>query len=282
MVEEVKFNKGDLVVISANNNGHKFPIGTECKIYRVLILHGNVVYDVCHYPSGDCWTVSENEITLVTQTQTSMTQTQKAVLDTANALLKANNTVTTLEVKTKLRKDFPEYYWTQVIVSNIMNDLSNDGHFNWTDNGTYRIYSSTSTKVYPTVNKVALPKATKTKTVTKALGKAKAIKTVPVALPMPKTAESRISRKKALELMQNNKGRFFTATFIKKDKNGKAGEERTINCQYIKDQGDISLGYVKVKEAKKLKTTPNDAIRQINLQTLISIKIAGELHKIRK
>jgi ribosome recycling factor len=50
----------------------------------------------------------------------------------------------------------------------------------------------------------------------------------------------------------------------------------------IKDQGDISLGYVKVKEAKKLKTTPNDAIRQINLQTLISIKIAGVLHKIRK
>jgi hypothetical protein len=238
MVEEVKFNKGDLVVISANHNGHKFPIGTECKIYRVLILDGNPVYDVCHYPTGDCWTVSENEITLVTKTQTSMTQVQKAVLDTANALLKANNTVTTLEVKTKLRKDFPEYYWTQEIVSSYMSFLSQEGHFNWTDNGTYRIYSSTSAKVYPTVNKVALPKATKTKTVTKALGKAKAIKTVPVAIPN-KAADSKISRKKALELMQNNKGRFFTATFIKKDKNGKAGEERTINCQYIKDQGDI-------------------------------------------
>jgi len=84
---------------------------------------------------------------------------------------------------------------------------------------------------------------------------------------------TKLSKKKALEYMSNNKGHFFTAIFIDKD-----GERRTINCQYLKDQKQSVMGYVLVKEASKLRKG-EDAIRSINLQTLKEIHIGGIKYK---
>ena len=84
----------------------------------------------------------------------------------------------------------------------------------------------------------------------------------------------KLGKRKALEYMSNNKGRFFTATFIDKD-----GKQRTINCQYLKYQAETVLGYVKVREAIKMKAGEN-SIRQINLQTLVSLFIAKQKYHI--
>lgn len=89
-----------------------------------------------------------------------------------------------------------------------------------------------------------------------------------------KKKAERISRKKAMELMLGNKGYFFTAVYTKKD-----GEERTINCQCLKGQKS-SLGYVKVREASKMRTDPANAIRNINLQTIKELKIAGKRYRV--
>lgn len=76
--------------------------------------------------------------------------------------------------------------------------------------------------------------------------------------------------------MQSAKGQFFTAVFTKKD-----GTERVMNCQYLKDQEEPKIGYVKVKDAILRKTSPQDCTRNVNLQTLKSIKMKGKFYKVR-
>lgn len=180
-----------------------------------------------------------------------------AVVKAANELLVANNTVTTLELKMKLRKDEPSFYWSQATVSSIMNELHNENMFTFKDNGTFRVYSA------PVKPKVAKVKPTPSVIITK-------------STKMTKPTGKTISRKVALDLIQNNRGHFFTAVFTKKD-----GTDRVINAQYLKDQKDMSLGYVKVREASKLKTTPNDCTRNLNLQTLKQLKIAGATYNVK-
>lgn len=181
---------------------------------------------------------------------------KSAVEKAANELLVANNTVTTLELKLKLRKDEPSYRWTQKFVSETMDELYKSNKFTFVDNGTFRVYSG-----------VAAPKKTTPK---------KAAKTVTTTVTATKPSSKTISRKVALDLIQNNRGHFFTAIFTKKD-----GTDRKINAQYLKDQKDMSLGYVKVREASKLKTSPNDCTRNLNLQTLKELKIAGATYKVK-
>jgi hypothetical protein len=86
----------------------------------------------------------------------------------------------------------------------------------------------------------------------------------------------KISVTKALELMKNNKGRFFTSVFT-----NKAGETRVINGQYLSGQNPSELGYVKVREASKLKAKEN-SVRNVNLQTLSELKISGVIYKINR
>ena len=186
-----------------------------------------------------------------------------ALKEVAKTLLKANNTVTTLEVKTELRTKYPDLNWEQSEIHDYFEANLNTLFKVVADNGTYRTWSL--------INYV-LPTPTKTLIKVKLTPKNNPMNTVTTRKP-----DNRISRTKAYEMMKNNKGRFFTATFVKKD-----GEERTINCQFLKDQSELNMGYVKVRESSKLKTTPNDATRQINLQTLKSLKIAGTEYKIRK
>lgn len=188
-----------------------------------------------------------------------------AVLEIAQKLLIPNNTVTTLEIKTALIAAYPNIAWNQKYVSDTMMKIANSSEFTYVDNGTYRIYSKIVVKTVPSA------KATPT---TK-------VKTAP-------TSGGTISRTKALEMMKGNKGHFFTATFQKKAAKGKTvGEMRTINCQYMTQQKDTPLGYIKVKEGKLLKQVKNsngnenDAIRSINLQTLVALKIANKIYKVK-
>lgn len=105
-------------------------------------------------------------------------------------------------------------------------------------------------------------------------------KSVTTSKTVVKVTSKRISKSKALDLMVNNKGRFFTAEFV--DKKNKT---RIMNCLYLKNQGTNKLGYVKVKEAALMRTPegkadPKKTIRQLNMQTLVSLKIGGVNYKI--
>ena len=74
----------------------------------------------------------------------------------------------------------------------------------------------------------------------------------------------KISKARALELLQNSSGKFCSVTFMKKDKtmrklNGKVQNTKT------------PLGYVKMLENSTSKK--QGGIRNVNLQTLNSIRI---------
>lgn len=117
------------------------------KVFRIL-KDGRL--DVCDV-DGNCLLVNQSELLTTNKNQATMKAMKDAVLTVAKGLLKANNTVTTLEVKTELRRDYPYYYWTQDIVSKYMSQLAGDGIFDFKDNGTYRIYSFPVTKATKTV-----------------------------------------------------------------------------------------------------------------------------------
>jgi len=200
---------------------------------------------------------------------------EQAVRDTIKKICHPNNTFTTVELKQELIKDYPAFRWTQKDVSsteiNVVSDMIRDNELTpVADNGTYRTYSLTinivnamkakaKTKVPATATVAASPANTVTKTVKQ---------------PTQKVVGKKISRTKAYDIMKETKGRFFTACFA-----SKKDDERVINCQFIKDQNPL-LGYVKVRETSKLKTSPNDAIRQINLNTLKWIRVSGETLKV--
>ena len=167
------------------------------------------------------------------------------------SLLEANNSITTLEVKNELRSSYPEFSWMQKDVSNFMNDMHLSGDLTFDDNGTYRVYHG---EVKKTKSSKKHPKTGK---------------------KLPKIKAQRISRSKAMDLMLGNKGYFFTAEFVKKD-----GEVRVMNCQCLKDQ-DPKLGYVKVKEASLMRKDPKKAVRNINIQTLKSLKIGGVAYSVK-
>lgn len=255
MAERINFNVGDIVEIIGNTNNHQFRIGEHVRIVRQT---DNNQYQAQYLDESDYWYVKYTDIKLINNNiNNKMTKQQlmkDAVKMVADILLTANNTVTTLEIKVELRKTDPEFYWDQATVSKYMDELSQAGDYTFADNGTYRVYSST---------KIPAPKPTT------------GVKIRKQRVSTPSTT-LRITRKKALDLMKANKGHFFTAVFTKKD-----GTLRSINCQYLKDQTNSDLGYVKVKEAIKMKLDPNDCTRQINLQTLTSLKIAGQTYKVK-
>lgn len=259
MKKKPRFAGGEKAEIIGNHSLHNFPIG---KIVNVAQYHCDkryngeiVVFYNCCDENGDCYYVRETNLKKINKGKMT-NQMKKAVFDTANKLLSAQNTVTTLEIKSQALVDHSNFFWTQQFVSDTMNEFYQDGLFTFTDNGTYRIYSAVNASAAISLTSAFVPAVSAIINVTK---------------------PTLISRKKAYELMTNNKGHFFTATFIdKKDK------ERIMNCQYMKSNQDtLTLGYIKVRESNKLKSGDNP-IRQINLQTLKSLKIAGSFYKIRK
>ena len=318
MAKELK--KGDLVQIIQNHTGgfmHYLKIGTLARVVEATSISPEVR--------------GLNKTNQIIQQTVALTDILKlesmaknpiqvaACLKAANDLLQANNTVTTLEIKTKLMNDSTTslYFWDQQLVHDIMADAHNNGTYAIVqDNGTYRTYSATTLPttlqkkrgrgrpagvknapkaIVPTApvtqpkkgpgrpKKVIATLPTTPQTPAKrSVGRPRKVAATPAPAPTPqparaakKTGYTYINRTKALSLMQNNHGHFFTADFI--DKNG---EPRTMNCQYLKDQTTSPLGYVKVKE-QALVRKGEPAIRSVNLQTLKTLRIAKVNYKLR-
>lgn len=257
-MKNTKFKIGDKIEITAKKHGHGFNIGDVVEIYSI----GSLGYSARNSKAN--WVVGVDECKLANKTKPSKKManatdaTRKVlVLSCAQKLLSPNNTVTTLEIKTELRKTYPQYYWTQDVVSKIMNDFSTNKVFTYTDNGTYRTYSNPTRKTRNTVKAVSKPAPKK------------------AATAPSKNYSSTITKSQALKMMMNNKGHFFTATFIKAD-----NTSRTMNCQYLAGQVPDNKS-VKVREACLMKSGDN-AIRQITLDRLKELKIAGSTYKVRK
>jgi hypothetical protein len=217
-----------------------------------------------------------NEIFGIKQTNINMNNQQRkqAIHDTANALCNAQNQFTNLELKNELRKNYPNEVWNQMDISIEMMDLAdNEGHFNYTHNGSYRTYTATpslqgsqaQTNSNPSMTAQLIAKAQSTNQPLKNQGK---ISTAPKIKPPVST--KRIGRNKALEIIQNTNGKFFSVKFVKKN-----GDERLMGVQYIKGTKADPLGYVRLKDLKTQIT------KSVNLQTLSEIKTNNTLYKVK-
>ncbi len=78
-----------------------------------------------------------------------------------------------------------------------------------------------------------------------------------------------ISRTKAVTMIDDNAGRFFTVTFLKKD-----GNERTING-LVKKDNKTRTGYVRMYSAQ------DKGYRSVDPRTINEIKINKEIFKVR-
>lgn len=184
-------------------------------------------FDVCD-EDGNCFRTLKSN--LVQKINNKMKAMKDAVLKVAQDLAKANNTVTTLEIKTELRRDYPYYFWDQKTVSAYMDQLAGDGLFTYTDNGTYRIYSLAG----KTVTTSTATKATKTITVKAGKGTAN---TVSVSGGTPVSVASRkINTAKLLALAANPN---FVAVTL--------ADGKTVNRATIKGMKKSPAGYISPK-----------------------------------
>lgn len=185
---------------------------------------------------------------------TSMLSMLKAAV---TALLKANNTVSTLEVKTKLRADYPSYSWYQSDISRAMQYLYDNGTLTYKDNGTFRTYSAVKSSATTTTTTKVAAKKTATK---------KAASTTATT-----GTKKNIGKNDALKLIQSTNGKFFGVTFTKKD-----NTERKMRCRIDPtNTAPNSLGYIKLID------TVDMVAKHINLQTLSEIRINKITYKVR-
>jgi len=84
-----------------------------------------------------------------------------------------------------------------------------------------------------------------------------------------------ITKSEALNLITKNQGCFFTVEFFKTN-----NKLRIMNCQGIKGQIEKS-GYLSVNEVSLLRKDPSNALKQINVDTLQKLKIAGNDYNIQ-
>lgn len=282
------------------------------------------------------------------------TTKSEKVLAIAKKLCTANNTVSNLEIKNELRRRYPYNRWDQKEISSIMNGYFQDGIFNFTDNGTFRVYSlknvnslkstkptpqqlqqipltSNSVRTYGQIVNIlcncldltvkdikvnsnlvetlgaddldlveiamementfniSIPDGEildlitprkylnyinkKMKTTTKT--KAAPLATITKSKTNRVSTSNRISKSKALDLIKNSNGKFFTVTFIKKD-----GTRRVMNGQHTTDMGVSSLGYINVKDITAVRRKETATIKSVNLQTIESIRLNSVTYKV--
>jgi hypothetical protein len=80
-----------------------------------------------------------------------------------------------------------------------------------------------------------------------------------------------INKTQALKLIEETKGRFFGVSFVKKD-----GSLRAMNAQYKKQTP--KLGYVILKDNN---VNTKTKLRNVNLQTIKSLRIKGVEYKVK-
>ena len=222
--------------------------------FRVFRILSNGDLDVCD-DNGNCITISEKSFLINPKTKETMKAMKDAVLTVAKQLAKANNTVTTLEIKTELRRDYPYYYWTQQVVSDYMAQFAGDGIFTFTDNGIHRIYSlATPAHVVATAGPVSatIIKSGSTGTlsgISKVAGKS------------PSKAVAVASRKKSRTI---DKGRAFTLA-------GDAGFESMV----------INGALVTRSAIRAQKKSPSGYLTNAKLNKMSEITISGKTYKVK-
>lgn len=245
-----KYKLGEDVKLTSNKGTGALPLDAICIVKGRYFDFQNIPYYRLEYKGHAWYYAYESQLNIYTEQQIAMTAKQlkrTAVIETARRLLTANNTVTTLEMKAELRIQYPDFYWSQADVSQWMDSLASENKYSYTSTGNYRIYSFYKAPNTKTTN-------TKTKTV-------KTSKNV---------SGNVINRAKALDMIKNNKGHYFTATWTKTD-----GTVRTLNCQYSKDLNKVASNFIKVKSG-----TLAD-VKSINLNTLSELKIAGAVYTVK-
>lgn len=80
-----------------------------------------------------------------------------------------------------------------------------------------------------------------------------------------------ISKSKALELMQNSKGKFFSVTFVKQDKTS-----RKMQAKYDSNVSLNPLGFIVLKDV-----CDNNQLKNVNLQQLTELKINKKTYKVK-
>lgn len=163
----------------------------EFKIFRIF---PDGTYDACD-TDGNCIHFLKQEI-IKQDNMKPIKAMKSAVYGTASKLLTANGRVTTLEVKASVRTKLPHYFWSQKIVSELMDELYQEGKFSFTDNGQYRIYTPIAKLGNTSASQTATGSPSKTKTKT-----ARAI-----------LQTTTIDKQKALDLVK--KGPFVSAIVI--------------------------------------------------------------------
>ena len=182
----------------------------------------------------------------------------------ANALCNAQNQFTTLELKNELRKKYPNEIWNQMDVSLEMINLEQQGHFTYTDNGNFRTYYAN-----PSLQGTQTASTTSVQTKTNKLIQ-RAMQTQTPMQTSSTPSIKRIGRTKALEIIENTNGKFFSVRFIKQN-----GDERLMACQYVKGTKRSPLGYVLLKDIKAGKS------KSVNLQTLSEVKTNNTIYKVK-
>lgn len=130
-------------------------------------------------------------------------------------LIAKNTTTTSLEVKTRLIKKYPDINWIQSFVSACMNDFylnETVKELSFVDNGSYREYFLMKPYVKPVSNN---------------------------------SGATVVNRREAIELFKNHKGRFMGCTFIKKN-----GKKRTLNFRPFSGDNFLKSGRVQGTDSK--------------------------------
>jgi len=205
---------------------------------------------------------------MFTQEQVELAKRGLVFRTLVNVLTK-NNATSVPQIKEELRKTHGEYFWNETFVRTVMNDYVTTSVLKVNPNNVYYMAKWPIGKIKTEVPTPApLTVAAKTPVSNKKAPKA------PVKDKW--VTNLSISKSKALSMMQNNKGRFFSVQFTKKsDKT-----LRTMNCQYLSGQ-TINLGIVKVKEAALLIAKDPNPVRSFDIHTVKRVSIAGNVYKIK-
>lgn len=260
----MKYKVGDIVTITKNIVGHGFAIGQNVRLLKVdekyqpdeaISLDGRKRYYIDIDEVKQATKIKSNK----NQTKMSIkTAMQAEVLRVAKELAVANNTFTTLEIKTKLIKEVPEVKWTQAFISDTMLEYEQEGKFTFTDNGTYRTYSLV-------------------KLLTKTIKSGPALRvsvSKPKAVSATKKGFTKIKRLKAQDMILNSKKTFITVEFINKE-----GELRKLNGQCT-GKSPNGINYLLFTEASKLKSGVN-AMRNVNINTLLTFSMKGTKYAVK-
>ncbi len=170
------------------------------------------------------------------------TLVKKAALD----LIQENGVTTTLEVKEQLIADEPTYFWKQNFVSATLAELADEGELQFSDNGTFRIYTQPSIAV-------SVPTSSSGSKYRK--------------VPLAQRNVQKVNLTALAKLVEDNAGKFVGIVHRKKT----TGQKNTMNCQVLK--GLTPLGAIQVKEQGQLKTIyPTD---------LLEVRLAGTIYQLK-